>query len=78
MNYRDNKDLLKEMEKWSGITGHHFEIGGKHRRLVVATNAGSRFITMSITPSDKRVTKNRIKDLRKVLRELGATQEQGK
>lgn len=66
------KALLSELEKWDGIVGHSFEMGGKHPRLVVATSNGRRFITLSLTASDFRATKNKVSDLRKVLRELGA------
>jgi hypothetical protein len=72
MDRRTNKEMLKELDRWQGITGHRFEHGGKHPRLVVETERGSRFITMSLTASDGRAIKNKIGDLRKVLRELGA------
>ena len=66
------KALLSELEKWDGIVGHSFERGGKHSRLIVETAAGSRFLTLSLTASDFRATKNKVSDLRRVLRELGA------
>lgn len=66
------KALLTELERWDGVTDHRFEHGGKHPRLVVETARGSRFITLSLTASDQRATKNKVSDLRKVLRELGA------
>ncbi len=72
MDRHTQKELLKELDRWDGITGHHFEHGGKHTRLVVQTERGSRFITLSLTASDFRATKNKVCDLRKVLRELGA------
>jgi hypothetical protein len=64
--------LIAELDKWDGVLGHHFEHGGKHMRLVVETESGSRFVTLSLTASDFRATKNKVSDLRKVLRELGA------
>lgn len=64
--------LLSELGKWGGVVGHRFEMGGKHQRLVVETDRGSRFVTLSLTASDRRATKNKVSDLRKVLRELGA------
>ena len=66
------KALLAELDKWHGVLGHRFEYGGKHQRLVVETESGSRFVTLSLTASDHRATKNKVSDLRKVLRELGA------
>jgi hypothetical protein len=66
------KALLAELSKWDGVAGHRFEIGGKHQRLVVETDRGSRFVTLSLTASDFRATKNKVSDLRKVLRALGA------
>lgn len=66
------KALLAELEKWDGVTDHRFEYGGKHQRLIVETASGSRFVTLSLTASDFRATKNKVSDLRKVLRELGA------
>ena len=78
MNHRDKRDLLEELRHWHGVRDHRFETGGKHRRLVIDTDSGSRFITLSVSPSDGRAALNRIRDLRKILRELGATQEQSK
>lgn len=75
MDRRVIKELEKELGRWSGITGHHFEKNGKHPRLVVNTANASRFVTMSLTASDHRATKNKIGDLRKVLRELGAEKD---
>ena len=78
MNHRDKRSLLDELSNWQGIKDYRFETGGKHRKFVVETSTGSRFITLSVSPSDGRAARNRITDLRKILRELGATQEQGK
>lgn len=72
MDRTTQKALLAELEKWDGVIGHRLEYGGKHQRLVVETEKGSRFVTMSLTASDHRATKNKVSDLRKVLRELGA------
>lgn len=66
------KALLAELEQWNGVTGHSFERGSKHSRLIVETARGSRFLTLSLTASDFRATKNKVSDLRKVLRGLGA------
>lgn len=66
------KALLAELEQWDGVTDHRFEMGGKHQKLIVETASGSRFVTLSLTASDFRATKNKVSDLRKVLRELGA------
>lgn len=78
MNHRDKRSLLDELSNWQGIKDYRFETGGKHRKFVIETLAGSRFITLSVSPSDGRAARNRITDLRKILRELGATQEQSK
>jgi len=78
MNHREKRGLLDELSNWQGIKDYRFERGGKHRKLVVETVSGSRFITFSVSPSDGRAARNRITDLRKILRELGATQQQGK
>lgn len=72
MNHRDKRDLLNELEHWHGVRDYRFERGGKHHKLLVATDTGSRFITLSVSPSDGRAARNRITDLRKILRELGA------
>lgn len=66
------KALLAELEQWDGVTDHRFEMGGKHQRLIVETARGRRFVTLSLTASDFRATKNKVSDLRKVLRDLGA------
>lgn len=72
MDRTTQKALLNELEKWDGVIDHRFEKGGKHTRLIVETAQGSRFLTLSLTASDFRATKNKVSDLRKVLRELGA------
>lgn len=78
MNHRDKRNILDELRHWQGVEDYRFETGGKHRKFIVKTKAGSRFITLSISASDGRAAQNQIKDLRKMLTELGATQEQGK
>lgn len=78
MNHREKRGLLDELSNWKGVKDYRFERGGKHRKVVVETVSGSRFITFSVSPSDGRAARNRITDLRKILRELGATQQQGK
>lgn len=78
MNHREKRGLLDELSNWKGVKDYRFEMGGKHRKLVVETVSGSRFITFSVSPSDGRAARNRITNLRKILRELGATQQQGK
>ncbi|MGL4639883.1 MAG: hypothetical protein ACRCVX_09215 [Shewanella sp.] len=77
MNHRDKRSLIDELGNWQGIKDYRFETGGKHRKFVVETSTGSRFITMSVSPSDKRAERNRITDLRKILRELGAEMRRG-
>lgn len=72
MDRTTQRALLTELDRWDGVVGHRFEMGGKHQRLVVETKRGSRFVTMSLTASDFRATKNKVSDLRKVLRDLGA------
>ena len=75
MDRRTKKEIIKELDKWSGVIGHSFEMGGRHQRLHIETEKGSRFIAMSLTASDHRATQNKIGDLRKVLRELGAEKD---
>ena len=75
MDRRTKDELVREIGRWSGVTDHRFEHGGKHVRLVLTTAKASRFVTMSLTASDHRATKNKISDLRKVLRELGAEKD---
>lgn len=75
MDRHTKEELIRELGRWSGITGHRFEQTRKHVRLVVNTANASRFVTMSLTASDHRATKNKIGDLRKVLRELGAEKD---
>ncbi len=72
VNRTTQKALLAELEQWDGVIGHGFERGSKHSRLIVETARGSRFVTLSLTASDFRATKNKVSDLRRVLRELGA------
>ena len=52
----------------------HREYGGKHLRVVLTKGGRSRFVTMSLTPSDYRVTLNRLRDVRQALQHLEGTQ----
>ena len=78
MNHKDKRNILDELRHWRGVQDYRFETGGKHRKFIVKTNSGSRFITLSISASDGRAAQNQIKDLRKILTELGATKELSK
>lgn len=69
------RELEIELAKWKGVVGHHFESGGKHPRLVVETANGRRFLPFTTTATDPRGMKNKIRDLRHVLRELGAVKD---
>ena len=72
MTKHEVDEIERELEQWTGITGHYFDRKRRHIRLTVATDNGSRFITMSKTTSDARAARNRIGDIRRALRELGA------
>lgn len=69
------RELETELAKWKGVVGHHFESGGKHPRLVVWTAGGRRFLPYTTTHIDPRGMRNKISDLRRVLRELGAEKD---
>lgn len=66
------KVLEAELAKWRGVVAHRYETGGKHTKLVVETASGSRFLPFTNTKTDPRGELNKISDLRRVLRELGA------
>lgn len=75
MDRATHRELMRELSRWRGVIGHRVEHGGKHTRLVVETAKGSRFVTMSLTASDHRAMKNKVRDLRHALRDLGAEKD---
>lgn len=75
MDKTTHRELMRELGRWRGVIGHRIEQGGKHTRLVVETAKGRRFVTMSLTASDHRAIKNKVRDLRHALRDLGAEKE---
>jgi hypothetical protein len=64
---------IVDMASKADATAHR-EYGGKHLRVVLTKGGRSRFVTMSLTPSDYRVTLNRLRDVRQALQHLEGTQ----
>lgn len=44
---------------------------GGHIRLTIRHDGQTRFVTLSISPSDRRVVLNQLRDCKRVLREMG-------
>jgi hypothetical protein len=44
---------------------------GRHARIVLARGERRRFVTISRTPSDYRAERNQIRDVKRVIREMG-------
>lgn len=69
--------LQRELQRWPFVT---FEFGGrsKHGCIVVRFREQRRMVVSAATPSDFRAIRNTVRDLRKVLREMGAQPAVGK
>jgi hypothetical protein len=63
--------LEKELRTWSGVT---FEVEhlSTHPKLWVCYNSNRRFLIFSSTNVDPRGIRNKVSQLRRLLRELGA------
>lgn len=62
-----------ELLRWPGVVSHR-EVRGKHYALVLTFEGRSRFVTYSGTPGDTfAAPMTHVRDLKGVLRELGAT-----
>lgn len=64
--------IRDELEQWPGASIVGVTIGRKHHRLTVAFGGRQRFVMLSGSPSDRCAENNQIRDVRKVLAELGA------
>lgn len=71
-NKQRREPYLRELEHWPGVE-HRLEMGGSHARLVLTHGGKSRFVTMSVSPGDRRAALNNISVMRRILRGLGAT-----
>lgn len=49
-----------------------FEHGGKHRRAIMAANGRECFVTFTDTRTDSRGMLNKVAEVRRICRELGA------
>lgn len=65
------KYLERELEEWVGIT-FTFENGGSHPKIRIQCGDASRFIPYSNTKVAHRGMLNKVTELRRSLRELGA------
>lgn len=63
--------LQRELQRWPSVTAE-FCGRSKHGCIVVRFREQRRMVVSAATPSDYRAMKNTVRDLRKVLREMGA------
>jgi hypothetical protein len=70
------KRIAAEVAEWPGAKILGVEIGRKHHRLRLAYGGKERFLMMSGSPSDRCAENNQVRDVRKVLTELGAARNQ--
>lgn len=63
--------IRDELRKWCNVD-YRVETGGKHPRVVIEYFGKQRFLTFTTTNTDHRGQKNKIRDLRRVLHDLGA------
>jgi hypothetical protein len=66
------KAVEAELVNYPGVR-MEFSNRGKHDRILFSRGDTTRFLTVPRTPSDWRSTNNAMRDLRKTMRELGAT-----
>lgn len=66
--------LHKELERWRGVA-HWVEKTGKHPRLWVEHGGRARFLPFSSTHVGKYGLMQKVTQLRRVLREIGAERE---
>ena len=66
--------MYKELERWPGVT-HRAEQVGRHPRLQLEHNGNSRFIPYSSTQVGRYGLMQKITQLRRTLREIGAERE---
>jgi hypothetical protein len=70
------KKVAAEVAEWPGAKIVGVEIGRKHHRLRLTYGGKERFMMLSGSPSDRCAENNQIRDVRKVLTELGASRSQ--
>lgn len=66
------KKVAAEVAEWSGAKILGVDIGRKHHRMRVAFGGKERFMILSGSPSDRCAENNQVRDVRRVLAELGA------
>jgi hypothetical protein len=62
---------VRELESWPGVTMTE-EDGGKHAKVTLHFNGGTRMVVVANTPSDARALPNHIAVVRREIRALGA------
>jgi hypothetical protein len=75
MDKKAVRELADELENWPSVRGYDVDESGKHVRFIVHAEQGTRFMMMSRSPSDKNASRQRIRELRRLLRSLGAEKE---
>ena len=68
--------IQAEISQWPGASLGRVTNGGKHGRLTIRFGGRERFVTLPLTPSDWRAEHNQVRDVRRVLAELGATRNE--
>lgn len=70
------KRVAAEVAEWPGARIIGVEIGRKHHRMRIAFGDKERFMILSGSPSDFRAENNQVRNVRKVLVELGAVRNE--
>lgn len=63
----------RELQRWPSVTAVR-SIGGKHNRIILHHGDRSSVVVYPATPSDRRGVLNHIAQMRRILRDLGATE----
>jgi hypothetical protein len=66
--------LEKELDRWPGVN-HRAEHAGRHPRLWVEFHGEKRFVPFSTTQVGKYGLMQKLTQMRRVLKEIGATRD---
>jgi transcriptional/translational regulatory protein YebC/TACO1 len=71
MTIRKHFQAIRDIADDLGMTGVRIEQGARHTKIYLDGPTGSKIVTTSLTPSDRRTLLNLRTLLRRVGRELG-------
>lgn len=69
---RSVRFIRDELRNWPDVD-YEIKSGGKHPKLILKYGEASRFVTFSSTPVEGRAILNKLSDIRRELKALGAS-----